>query len=68
MNVTNTLLNTTIENEFGVKISTIEHLMGALFGNGIAIKGFLDREISAKLVAPALVIHKSACWISKLRF
>ena len=35
MNVTNTLLNTTIENEFGVKISTIEHLMGALFGLGI---------------------------------
>ena len=34
-NVTNTSLNTTIENEFGVKISTIEHLMGALFGLGI---------------------------------
>jgi len=35
MNVTNTSLNTTIENEFGAKISTIEHLMGALFGLGI---------------------------------
>jgi UDP-3-O-[3-hydroxymyristoyl] N-acetylglucosamine deacetylase len=35
LNVTNTSLNTTIENEFGVKISTIEHLMGALFGLGI---------------------------------
>ena len=35
MNVTNTSLNTTIENEFGVKVSTIEHLMGALFGLGI---------------------------------
>ncbi len=34
-NVTNTSLNTTVENEFGVKISTIEHLMGALFGLGI---------------------------------
>jgi UDP-3-O-[3-hydroxymyristoyl] N-acetylglucosamine deacetylase len=34
-NVTNTSLNTTISNEFGVKISTIEHLMGALFGLGI---------------------------------
>ncbi len=34
-NVTNTSLNTTIENEYGVKISTIEHLMGALFGLGI---------------------------------
>ena len=35
MNVTNTSLNTTIENEFGVKVSTVEHLMGALFGLGI---------------------------------
>ena len=34
-NVSNTSLNTTISNEFGVKISTIEHLMGALFGLGI---------------------------------
>ncbi len=35
MNVSNTSLNTTISNEHGVKISTIEHLMGALFGLGI---------------------------------
>ncbi len=35
MNVSNTFLNTTVENEFGVKVSTIEHLMGALFGLGI---------------------------------
>ena len=35
INVTNTSLNTTIENDFGVKVSTIEHLMGALFGLGI---------------------------------
>ena len=34
-NVTSTSLNTTIENEFGAKVSTIEHLMGALFGLGI---------------------------------
>ena len=34
-NVTNTSLNTTIENEFGAKVSTIEHLMGGLFGLGI---------------------------------
>ncbi len=34
-NVTNTSLNTTVSNEFGVKVSTIEHLMGALFGLGI---------------------------------
>ncbi len=35
LNVTNTSLNTTVENEFGAKVSTIEHLMGALFGLGI---------------------------------
>ena len=34
-NVTNTSLNTTIENEFGTQVSTIEHLMGALFCLGI---------------------------------
>jgi len=33
--VSNTSLNTTISNEYGVKVSTIEHLMGALFGLGI---------------------------------
>ena len=35
MNVSNTSLNTTIENDFGAKVSTIEHLMGALFCLGI---------------------------------
>ena len=34
-NVTNTLLCTTIENKFNVKVSTIEHLMAALYGLGI---------------------------------
>ena len=34
-NVTNTSLNTTISNDFGARVSTIEHLMGALFGLGI---------------------------------
>jgi UDP-3-O-[3-hydroxymyristoyl] N-acetylglucosamine deacetylase len=34
-NVSNTSLNTTISNQYGVKVSTIEHLMGALFGLGI---------------------------------
>ena len=34
-NVSNTSLNTTISNQDGVKVSTIEHLMGALFGLGI---------------------------------
>jgi len=35
LNVSSTALNTTIENNNGVKVSTIEHLMGALFGIGI---------------------------------
>src|SRR6056300_406675 len=34
-NVSNTSLNTTISNEFGIKVSTIEHLMGALFIIGV---------------------------------
>ena len=34
-NVSNTSLNTTISNHEGIKVSTIEHLMGALFGLGI---------------------------------
>jgi len=34
-NVTNATLCTTISNEHGIKISTIEHLMAALFGLGI---------------------------------
>ena len=45
-NVSNTSLNTTISNEHGVKVSTIEHLMGALFGLGIdnAIVEAYDNE------------------------
>ena len=35
MNVINSALCTTIINNYGVKVSTIEHLMGALFGLGI---------------------------------
>ena len=34
-NVTDTTLCTTISNEFGVKVSTIEHLMGAFYGIGV---------------------------------
>jgi UDP-3-O-[3-hydroxymyristoyl] N-acetylglucosamine deacetylase len=34
-NVTNATLCTTISNEYGIKVSTIEHLMAALFGLGI---------------------------------
>ncbi len=35
MNVSSTALCTTISNSHGAKVSTIEHLMGALFGLGI---------------------------------
>ena len=34
-NVIDTTLCTTISNEYGVKVSTIEHLMGALYGIGV---------------------------------
>ena len=34
-NVCSTFLCTTISNEYGVKVSTIEHLMGAFYGLGI---------------------------------
>jgi len=34
-NVVETKLGTTIANEFGVKVSTIEHLMAAIWGSGI---------------------------------
>ena len=34
-NVSNTILCTTIENEYGAKVSTIEHLMGAFYGLGV---------------------------------
>ena len=35
INVSNTSLNTSVSNEYGAKVSTIEHLMGALYGLGI---------------------------------
>ncbi len=35
LNVVDTNLCTTISNEFGVKVSTIEHLMGAFYGMGV---------------------------------
>mgnify|MGYP001441340978 CR=1 FL=1 len=34
-NVVDTTLCTTLRNEYGVKVSTVEHLMGALYGLGI---------------------------------
>ena len=65
MNVTSTSLNTTVENEFGVKVSTIEHLMGALFGLGIdnALIEINNEEVpildgSAKLFIEKLISAK----------
>jgi len=60
-NVSNATLCTTISNEFGVTISTLEHLMGALFGMGIdnAIVEIDSEEVpildgSAKLFVEAI--------------
>ncbi len=46
-NVSDTTLCTTISNEFGVKVSTIEHLMGAFYGFGVdnAIVEISSQEI-----------------------
>ena len=77
-NVTNTSLNTTIENEFGAKVSTIEHLMGALFGLGVdnALIEIDNEEVpildgSAKLfiekiIASGLKISKSPIKVIKI--
>ncbi len=64
-NVTNTSLNTTVENEFGVKVSTIEHLMGALFCLGVdnALIEIDNEEVpildgSAKLFIEKILLAK----------
>jgi len=78
MNVTNTSLNTTIENEFGVKVSTIEHLMGALFGLGIdnalieidneevPILDGSAKEFIEKILLSGLIISESPIKIIKI--
>ena len=78
MNVTNTSLNTTIENEFGVKVSTIEHLMGALFGLGIdnalieidneevPILDGSAKEFIEKIIRSGLVVSESPIKIIKI--
>jgi len=78
MNVTNTSLNTTIENEFGVKVSTIEHLMGALFGLGIdnalieidneevPILDGSAKEFIEKIINSGLVVSESPIKIIKI--
>jgi UDP-3-O-[3-hydroxymyristoyl] N-acetylglucosamine deacetylase len=78
MNVTNTSLNTTIENEFGVKVSTIEHLMGALFGLGIdnalieidneevPILDGSSKEFIEKIIGSGLVVSEYPIKIIKI--
>ena len=78
MNVTNTSLNTTIENEFGVKVSTIEHLMGALFGLGIdnalieidneevPILDGSAKEFIEKIISSGVVVSESPIKIIKI--
>ena len=46
-NVSDTTLCTTITNDYGVKVSTIEHLMGAFYGLGIdnAIVNINSQEV-----------------------
>jgi UDP-3-O-[3-hydroxymyristoyl] N-acetylglucosamine deacetylase len=78
MNVTNTSLNTTIENEFGAKVSTIEHLMGALFGLGIdnalieidneevPILDGSAKEFIEKIINCGLVVSESPIKIIKI--
>ncbi|MDB2655833.1 UDP-3-O-acyl-N-acetylglucosamine deacetylase [Candidatus Pelagibacter bacterium] len=78
MNVTNTSLNTTIENEFGVKVSTIEHLMGAFFGLGIdnALIEIDNEEVPIldgsaknfieKIISSGLVVSESPIKIIKI--
>jgi len=60
-NVSSTVLCSTISNEYGVSVSTIEHLMGALFGMGIdnALVEIDNEEVpildgSAKLFVDAI--------------
>ena len=78
MNVTNTSLNTTIENEFGIKVSTIEHLMGALFGLGIdnalieidneevPILDGSAKEFIEKIISSGLLVSESPIKIIKI--
>ncbi len=77
-NVSNTSLNTTISNEYGVKVSTIEHLMGALFGLGIdnaiieidneeiPILDGSAKEFISKILASGFVISNKPIKIIKI--
>ncbi len=78
MNVSNTSLNTTVQNEFGAKVSTIEHLMGALYCLGIdnALIEIDNEEVPIldgsakifieKIISAGLKISKSPIKIIKI--
>ena len=78
-NVSNTSLNTTIENEFGARVSTIEHLMGALFGLGVdnalieidneevPILDGSAKEFIKKMMIAGIEVSKSPIKIIKIR-
>ena len=78
-NVSNTSLNTTIENEFGASVSTIEHLMGALFGLGVdnalieidneevPILDGSAKEFIKKMMIAGIEVSKSPIKIIKIR-
>ena len=58
-NVSNTTLCTTISNEFGNKVSTIEHLMGALYGKGVDnTQGFVDALVYEEVLLKAGAWYK----------
>ena len=78
LNVSNTSLNTTVSNDFGVKVSTIEHLMGALFSIGIdnalieidneevPILDGSAKEFVEKILATDLVVSNKSIKIIKI--
>ena len=70
-NVTDTSLNTTISNEYGVKISTIEHLMGALFGLGVdnaIVETFAPNSFSIVVFNEVLVTFRKFGYTKLLFF
>ena len=76
--MSNTSLNTTVSNDFGVKVSTIEHLMGALFSIGIdnalieidneevPILDGSAKEFVEKILATDLVVSNKSIKIIKI--
>jgi len=77
-NVIDTTLCTTLSNDYGVKVSTIEHLMGALFGLGVdnalveinneevPILDGSAKEFIAKIISAGIEISNSPIKIIKI--